>query len=205
MADLNINLVPTSELEAINELLASISESPVQSLTDVGLADVESASQRLRTTSREVQSRGWSFNTEKERLQARSIDGYILVPSSALQVDISRSEFRNGVQRGSRMYDVDKGTFVWDRDMKLDFVLFLPFEELPEHARSLITVRAARSFAHTQMPGADFERYTKEDEARALVSFRRVENRISDRNVFTGSTTLAALRMRDPSNSYIPY
>lgn len=205
MADLNSNLVPTSELEAINEMLAAISESPIQSLTDTGLADVAGASQRLRTASRDLQARGWSFNTEKNRLMARSVDGFLLVPSNALQVDISRIECRNGVQRGARMFDTDNNTFVWDRDMKMDLVLFLPFEDLPEHARALILIRACRTFAHTQMPGADTERYTKEDEARALVSFRRIENRIADHNVLTGSTTMVALRMRDPANSYIPY
>lgn len=204
MANLNSDLTPTTELEAINEILASIGESPVQSLADVGLGDAALASTKLREHSRDVQMRGWSFNTELEVPMSRSVDGFLLVPSNALQATISRTEGRRGVQRGVKLYDLDKHTFVWDRDLKMDFVLFLGYEELPQHARKLVYVRAARAFARSTMLTQTIEQVTEDDEKAALREFKRAENAIARRNIFRDSATGVALVNRLPL-AYQPY
>lgn len=74
-----INLVPTTELEAVNAMLAVIGEQPI---TDVDAAvtagspvDVLIAVNILRDQAREVQTLGWKFNTE---------NGYQLMPTGTL-------------------------------------------------------------------------------------------------------------------------
>jgi hypothetical protein len=64
MAKQITELVATTELEAVNAMLASIGEAPIASLDSATAADVQTAISLLRNTTREVQARGWRFNTE---------------------------------------------------------------------------------------------------------------------------------------------
>lgn len=59
-----INLTATTELEAINSMLARTGQAPLTDLTSVTAADVSIAVSTLRDVSREVQLQGWRFNTE---------------------------------------------------------------------------------------------------------------------------------------------
>ena len=54
----------TTELESVNIMLAAIGESPVNTLTGTLPADVVMAQSTLTEVNKEVQSEGWSFNTE---------------------------------------------------------------------------------------------------------------------------------------------
>jgi hypothetical protein len=57
------NLTATSELEAVNTMLAAIGSAPITDLTaGQALTDVEMATERLRAATREVQSAPWQFN-----------------------------------------------------------------------------------------------------------------------------------------------
>lgn len=196
----NLDLAPTTELEAVNICLAAIGESPVSSVEVDGLEDASTALQKLREASRAFQGEGWSFNTDHLYPVSRNQDGEIVLPVSALHADISRSEGRNGVWRGGKLWDKENHTFVWDRDMKLDVVWLFPFDSLPELARAYVAVRGARLFARQQLGGEENEKYTKDDEMRAWVRFRQEENRAADRNVFRNNLMLD----RSSQHVYIP-
>jgi hypothetical protein len=58
------DLLPTTELEAVNAMLSAIGEAPVDDVEAPTQADVEMAVTILRNTCREVQTMGWRFNTE---------------------------------------------------------------------------------------------------------------------------------------------
>jgi len=197
----NANLFPTTELEAVNLCLAAIGESPVSSTVDTGLADVQGALQKTREASRQLQTRGWSFNRDVEMLTARTVDGFLLQPADALFFGISRVERRIGVVRGGRLWDTDNHTFVWDRDMKCDVIRMLPFDDLPEAARNYVALRAARAFARMAGGSAENERFTADDEQRAWALFRALENRAAKRNVYRNNTDLD----RSSNYVYIPY
>lgn len=64
MAKQILNLVATTELEAVNAMLASIGEAPIDTLDGATQADVQTAINILRNTTREVQTEGYRFNTE---------------------------------------------------------------------------------------------------------------------------------------------
>jgi hypothetical protein len=67
MPPLITNLSATTELEAVNAMLAAVGEQPLPSGTDLSTstqADVAMALNILRNVTREVQSMGWKFNTE---------------------------------------------------------------------------------------------------------------------------------------------
>lgn len=64
MPNLITNLTATTELEAVNAMLAAIAEAPITDLSaGQALTDVAMATNELRKATREVQTLPWKFNT----------------------------------------------------------------------------------------------------------------------------------------------
>jgi hypothetical protein len=64
----------TSKLEAVNVMLTSIGESPVNTITSSTTTDVSIAIQILDNVSREVQSVGWHFNSDTNYKLTKNTD-----------------------------------------------------------------------------------------------------------------------------------
>lgn len=177
-------MTPTTKLEAINIMLSSIGESPVNSLTS-GLVDAEMAETILNATSRDVQSQGWHFNTEPSYGIVPLASGELLLPANCLKVDqiTSEREF-DLVQRGSKLYDRKKHTFKIGRTVKVDMVIMLDFEQLPEAARRFITLKGARVFQDRAVGSAELHGFQERDELRALVELKDMEADTADYTIF---------------------
>jgi hypothetical protein len=190
-------LTLTTELAAVNLMLGAIAESPVSTLEDSGLADVATARAILSETSREVQARGWDFNSETNYPLPRDGDNYIPVPANVLRVDTTK-EYReyDVVQRGFRLYDRKNHSYAFDKTLKVDIMFLLPFEELPEAARYYIAIRAARKFVDREQPSETGHRYTQEDEDTALVTLKEAEGDTGDYNMLSGSYSVASILAR---------
>ena len=101
--------------------------------------------------SREVQSEGWSYNTERnyDKLQPDSSTKKVLLPNNVIQADLSRDYpanlGRNVVNRGGYIYDTIKHTDVWDTDeiLYFDVLWELEYENIPQPIQSYIVARAA--------------------------------------------------------------
>jgi hypothetical protein len=183
--DIGIFMTPTSTLEAINIMLSSIGETPVNSL-ESGLVDAEMAEMILNATSREIQSRGWKFNTEKKyRITPATTSGEIILPSNALKADLSveTGEF-DLVQRGNRMYDLLSHSYAIGKTVELDIVVFLDFELLPEAARHYITVKASRTFQDRTVGSDTLHGFQEKDETWALVEMKDAEADTGDYTIF---------------------
>jgi hypothetical protein len=203
MADLSVNLIPLTDLEAVNGMLAIIGEAPVATIIDTGSADVNLATQLLRNASRRVQTRGWSFNVDKEYPVTRDTSGFINLPANALAASVSLASSVRAVQRGSKLWDLENRTFVWTTDVKMDFVWFQPFNELPDHARQLIFYTAAFDFAQSQMATTQILKSAMMQLETSQQVFKQTERRIAKPNVYRDSSTGYDL-MRDTHNTYIP-
>lgn len=190
-------LSPTTELEAINTMLSTIGEAPVNTVEDNGIVDAVIARQILRSTSREVQSRGWHFNTEKGFLLTPDSGGFITVPTTFLRVD-TVDEFQDidVVLRGNRLYDRRNHTFKFDKPIRVDAVLLLPFDELPEVAREYITIRAARIFQERVVGSDLLSSFSRNDEMRALVALQEMEADTADYNILTDNYSVARVLVR---------
>jgi hypothetical protein len=81
---------PTTKLEAVNTMLSTIGEAPVNSLA-TGLIDAETAETILNNVSREVQARGWNFNTEYDYTFSPNVDGEIDLPANIIRADLAQS------------------------------------------------------------------------------------------------------------------
>lgn len=159
---------PMTELESVNLMLTTIGESPVSTLNVTGDLNVSVARQMLYDVSREVQTHGWYFNTESNYPLVRDVDSYITVPTNTLSVDLALElSYLDVVLRGTRLYDKENHTYVFDKDVEVDLVLFLEWDLMPQAARQYITIVAARRFQR-RLLGDDFtDSVTAEEELRA--------------------------------------
>jgi hypothetical protein len=178
---------PTSELEAVNVLLDAIGSAPINTLVPPIGVDALKAQNKLNWVSRVVQGEGWQFNSERDYPIARNDDDEIVVPQNTLRVGVHRL-VGDVAQRGLRLYDRAKHSFQFSADIKVNLVLLLPFEELPEFARLYITIRAAREFQKTT-EGVMDERFSELQELRARADMARHDGKNGNLNVLNGMGT----------------
>lgn len=185
-------LVPTSALEAVNLMLSTIGEAPTNDLSASGLGDVATAKTRLHLVSRKVQAEGWNFNTEEDYPLSPSVDGHLILPSNTLKVKPTKEyRDRNVAWRGSKLYDRANHTFVFTDPIKVELVIFLAFEELPEAARNYIAIKAAREFQSSVLGSQELEAFTQDDEFEAKALMLDDDTEASNYNVLSDSYSVA--------------
>lgn len=179
-------IVPTSELEAVNECLENIGQAPVSTIAgDLGV-DTQVALNFVRKINRELQASGWFWNTEINYKLTPNGDGDILLPSNTLAVDTTgTSSDLDLVQRGSRLYDRVNHTYTFTEPVYVELIVGLTFEELPETARRYISMRAARMF-QDRIEGTSSQGDTT-DEKQALAALHADQLRTEDTNILNGS------------------
>ena len=172
----------TTHLEAINTMLSTIGEAPVNSLTGSLPTDASMAKNILDEVNREVQSGGWKFNTSYKVTLSRDTNNKIPVATDVMHIELNpllESKASNDpVIRGSFLFNLAKETFV---------VTLLDFESIPEQARRYITIRASRIF-HDRTLGANaLHRFSRQDELVALSILKQAEAAVADHSIFNST------------------
>ena len=123
-------ITPTTELQAVNIMLSTIGESPVNSITGTTTVDVSTAKNILNETSMSIQSQGWNFNTHTDyKSLSLDSDSKVPLPSNCVKAD-ANSQFRhlNYTIRSGFLYDMDKHTDVFtSAPSSVDLVLVFLF------------------------------------------------------------------------------
>lgn len=188
-------MAQTTKLEAVNTMLTAIGETPVNSLTS-GLVDAATALTILEDTSRAVQAKGWHFNKEDKYEIVPTAAGEIVLPANCLKVD-GASVLSNGdldlIQRGQRLYDRKNHTFNIGQAVKVDMVVLLDFEELPEAARNYVTIRAARIFQDRTVGSDTLHGFQERDEMNAWIELLDMELDTADPTIFDNYTVARTL------------
>lgn len=193
--------VAQTKLDAVNLMLASIGQSPVNTLSGTLPKDVNKAVVALDSALREVLTQGWSFNTDTQYEMAPS-SSRIAVPASALQIDPTFGEdyvprYDSNDPAGMYLYDRVTNTFnEFDKTIKVDIVWAFEFEQIPQHARQYIAAKAARKFQTGILASAILHQFTRDDESEAYATFRRVEKRQKKFNI--NKYSVAVHRRRNP-------
>jgi len=183
-------LTATTELEAINTLLSTIGESPINSLAGAaGVADAVVAQQVLKEVSVEVQQEAWHFNTEKCMTLVPDLNTkQITLPLNCIECDSTGTDQPIDVTvRGQRLYNKTTHSYTFDSGIKVDMVVLLGFNELPQAARHYIVVRSGRIFQQRTVGSATLSGFTQEDETRARASLVRLDSNTADHNILSGS------------------
>ena len=182
----------TTELEAINIMLAAIGEAPINSLTDTLPVDARTAQNTLSEVNKEVQSEGWSFNTEIDVTLTRDGSNQINLPVNILRVDpnIHQHPTIDPIQRGLKLYDRQKNKYEFDEDLICTVVYYRDFDEITEQARRYINIKAARIFVDRLIGDQGLRTYTQEDETRARAILTESDYANADHNLLRGDPSL---------------
>lgn len=192
-----------TKLDAVNLMLASIGQSPVNVLTGALPKDVTKAVVALDNALREVLTQGWSFNSDYNYEMAVDGTKRISVPASSLQIDPTYGEdfvprYDPTDPAGMYLYDREKRSFNEHlATVKVNIVWAFEFEQIPQHARQYIATKAARKFQSGIMASAILHQFTRDDESEAYATFRRVEKRQKRFNI--NKYSVAVNRNRNPT------
>lgn len=188
--------LPLTALDAINEILSVATESPVSTLEGNEVIDAALAMNILKTTSTEVQTRGWHFNTETMTI-APDQEGFVRLPQNTLKMDtVGGSASTDGIQRGTRLYDLGARSYTFATPVTVEVVLGLDFEELPSAARVYITIRSSRKYQDRYFGNDSAHSYNSQDEAVALAALKEAEIDNAGPNMLSDSTFMQTLRAR---------
>ena len=185
----------TTELECINIMLAAIAEAPINSLTGTLPVDAVTARSTLAEFNKEVQSEGWSFNTEIDVTLTRDGSNQISLPANVLRVDanIHQHPTIDPIQRGLKLYDRQNNKYEFDEDLICTVVYFRDFDEIPEQARRYINIKAARVFVDRLVGDQGLRTYTQEDEVRARTILTETDYANADHNLLRGDPSLTSI------------
>jgi hypothetical protein len=201
-------LAPMSDLEAVNRMLASIGGSPVNTLTVPGVGDVADATRQLTEALRDVETVGYSWNTDYNLPLTPDANGRIALPNGALDVDSRDTNVGIVVRRltdatqsppidGLYLYDAVAHSFVFDSTkynatspLLVDVIWGFAFNDLPQPARTYIATAAARRFQAQKVNSTILDKYGAEDEERAFILLQRYERRSRNTNSFRSSAQL---------------
>lgn len=185
----------TTELESINIMLAAIGEAPINSLTGTLPVDARLAQSTLTEVSKEVQSEGWSFNTEIDVTLTRDVSNHISLSIDVLRVDpnIHQHPTIDAIQRSLKLYDRLNNKYEFDEDLICTIVYFRDFNEITEPARRYITIKAARIFVDRLVSDDGLRTYTQQDETRARAILMETDLANGDHNVLRGDPSLTSV------------
>src|SRR5210317_592745 len=179
----------TSELEAVNTILSTIGEAPLNTLSGSLPVDGTIAKNVLSEVAREVQSQGWHFNTHTNVTLTRNTDNKIPLANNVVRVEIDPRKYSKGdyniVQRDTFLYNLAKNEETFDKDFDNATVVYLlPFNEIPEKAKRYITIRSARIFHDRTLGANTLHKFSQEDETKALSILKQAESLTGDYSIF---------------------
>ena len=186
-------LANTTKLEAVNTMLHTISEQPVNTLTGTLPLDASLAKSTLDEINREVQSAGWKFNRRYKYTLSLDTNNKIPLAENIMRVDLDINKYSpttyDVIKQGAYLYNLVENTFVFDKALEANVILYLDFTDLPENARRYITIRSARIFQDRTIGGNNLHKFTATDEFNALAVLRQEEAQTADHSIFNNYDT----------------
>lgn len=183
----------TTELDAINILLAAIGTAPVNNIDTVN-TDAVMAKNYIHNALKEIQTEKWYFNTEDNYQLIPDINNEIHLADNIINIDsIGRfGENTNLIPRGKKLYDRLNHTYKIQNPITANIILCLEFDELPETAIQYIIAKAARKYQEELLGDPSLRTWTKEDEATA-------RGRLIDEDLRIRKLSFGALPKQDPT------
>lgn len=195
----------TTKIQAVNTLLSNIGQAPTTTL-DTTNPQVSMAERVLDEVSNDVQAEGWAFNTEYGYpFSPELATSEIVIPENVLAVDAPDGVLLDVVIRNNKLYDRITKQFQWTRTQFLDVVWLFDFEELPEHARQYILIRAANLFAMRATGSTEVAKYSEKEEAHARSVLMTREMEQGDYSIFSNGTGMNPLRTSTPLDTIWRY
>lgn len=137
-----------TELEVVNECLASMGELPINSIVNSTNPMVTNARNAFQRANVGEQGVGWWFNTEMVTLGPQAGSGEYYVPTDTLSL-YTKDKFNPSwlTIRGRKLYDVGTASFfTGTQQLKVKIIRYLPFNDLPYNAQRLVAASCVEKF-----------------------------------------------------------
>jgi hypothetical protein len=191
-----------TKLDAVNESLDAIGESPVSSL-ESGHPDATSAERILDRVSGRVQAKGWHVNRDLEVTLVRNTSNQIPVATDVLRIDTTGTDKSLNVvakvdvnDDKTYLFDVAKRTFVFTKNVKVDITYELPFAELTPELQMYISALAAQEFQSISLGSLSLDALVAKRVSDAWAALQDAEAEAEDSNVITQSPHMAFTAFR---------
>lgn len=164
MATFDMSVGTSAELDAVNDILAAIGESPVSTLEGDSNADVASARRILQRLNRQIQSRGWTFNIEESAVLTPDVYSNLITYQDDFLRVLSTSGTSAYVNRGGYLYDRSGGTDRFSAAITVNLIRLRDYDEMPECFRTWIVAKAARQFNNSFFGATEVDGLLQEEE-----------------------------------------
>lgn len=143
-----------TELELVNHILQTLGESTTPTL-ETQHPSVQQAQKTLMTINKEFQGYGWWFNREYNVKLLPDAEGKVRTPAEVLSFQVTQcmlekkwpDQKRRFVVRNSYIWDNLNHTDIINTAIWADYVVLLPYEDLPAQASVyLMHLAAERAF-----------------------------------------------------------
>lgn len=167
-----------TELSAVNQVLGAIGQAPITTL-DYANPEISYIYQLLQECNRDVQSEGWSFNTETHVTERPDVNDEIPIADNVLQADVTDDFINRNVNviiKDGKLYDKVQHTFKFTRaagllnndgTIDLDYLYLLDYTNLPQPFKRLVIYRAATRAAAQLVSNPTLVQMLSQNEARA--------------------------------------
>ena len=180
-----------TELSAVNSILGSIGQSPVNTLDSTN-PEISFIRNILTESRIDVLNEGWVFNVESNVvLTPETGTGFITYPADALRIDVTDNQFDRStdvVKREGKLYDKVHKSFVFGNKIKADIVRAYDFEDLPSAYQRYVTYKAATRSATQLVTNPQLVQLLSQQEAMARAACIEYECNQGDHN-FLGFQT----------------
>lgn len=181
----------STELRAVNIILAGDGEQPVDDIEVITSPLVLQAHNALHEASRSIQTSGWYWNREDDWELPKDEDDKIPVPYNVLSIsEVRCSGQEDLVQRGNFLYSRTNHRYTFDAEITsatVNAIVYLEWEELPEYAKQAIIYLAQRRFQMRELTSVQIDAAIKEDLDVALAELQHKEDEQGPQNRIDGS------------------
>lgn len=140
-----------SLLSAVNYILRAYGSAEVSRLKET--KDAASAEEALKLQLITLLSVGYNFCKSRGVTLHTDSNSYIFLPANCLKVDVDHSySYLVPVKRGNRMYSLALNSFEFPVNIKADIINYVPYDELPSEAATLVCTQAAINFIGDRKP-----------------------------------------------------
>ena len=196
-----------TELSAVNSILGSIGQSPVTNITGNALQNPEIAFvvNLLAEVNKDVQTIGWTFNSEYKVKKTPDAQGNYVVPVNAILYDISDGQIdraTNVVKKDGKLFDTINQTDVFTGEYYFDIVTLYPFTDVPPAIQRYIIARASMRAATQLVSNGDLVKLLQVEEQQARANAMEYETEQGD-NSFFGFDSNTSYRSYQPYKALI--
>ena len=208
---MTIQISTDTELSAVNSILGSIGQAPITTLQASGGIDplanpeISFVKNLLDEVSKDVQTIGWTFNSEYKVKKSPDAQGNYVVPSNAILYDISNGQIdrsTNVVKRDGKLFDTINQTDVFSGEYYFDIVTLYPFQDVPPAIQRYIIARASMRAATQLVSNADLVKLLQVEEEQARANAMEFETQQGDHN-FMGFDQQTNYRAYQPYKALI--